>query len=557
MITEKEKKDLLTRARGASVFGESEKAEPKLDKDELMNRFQKAKGEALKWYDMMRKAYHYTLPNYNPWENLDGSVVISEGNNYAADIYDLTLPIAHKSLKNKILTGLTPKGQEWIKFFPGSRFGDEKSDAYKEAANYFDILTREWFKILDDSGFYLSFGESLDDMLISTGTMVISEGTRDKPWRFESTPPNQTYFEGGPCGEIIGVYRSWYKVKVEMLKVLWPRGRMPDNKKMSDYVDLCESHVMRPDEPEEHRYQYCVQTTGKELIYSESSPSWPWLVYRLNRMPGEVRGRGPSLLAYPTAATINEAIEDELTAAAFQANPMYVSSSDSVINNDNFTAKPGIIIPVDFRQGGVPNFQQLPPAGNIQFQALVINDLRQQIHDIMLSNPLGPVDAPDRTATEAQLRYTQNLENFMAEVPRLQTELFDPLIKRTLFILNRVRPDFFGFIPDEMRQKILSADGQVLDMRFETPLMTARGESKVQNLVRMFNYLAGLVGPDGATAALNVTQLPSYIAERTGVDADLVKSPSRIEEDIENVAQQMIKQETGEDVNVSGGEFQG
>ena len=209
----------------------------------------------------------------------------------------------------------------------------------------------------------------------------------------------------------------------------------------------------------------------------------------MKRLAGEVRGRGPSLEAYPTAATINKALEDELIAAAFQANPMYMAASDSALNPETFTPRPGSIVPVQMVMGQWP-LQQFMQSGNIQFNALLVNDFREQINQLLFAFPLGQINSKSRTATEAEIRYTENLESFAAMVPRLQNEFFIPMIKRIMWVINKVNPEVFANIDPQIKEKLLSVDGQILALEFDTPLMTAKGQVKTQALLTYYQAIA-------------------------------------------------------------------
>jgi Bacteriophage head to tail connecting protein len=552
MLSSKEKNNLLSRVKNASVFSYQKKEAYNTDVNQIKKCFDNAKSDLLQWRNLLKKAYHYALPNYNPFENVtcETSANISKGDNYNADIYDLTLSIAHEELVNKIVLMLTPPSQEWLQFLPGTSFGTHDSDQYKEALKYTQLFTGNWFKILNDSNFKLAFQETISDMLISTGILVCNEGTRSNPLIFESATPAKTYFEGGPKDEIIGVYREWPELEIKFIKQLWPNARLPENKKSTDKVNIIEaSRIDVEAKDNKDKYQYVIMTKGKDILLDERASSWPWIIYRIRKLTGEIRGRGPTLMAWPSAATINEALQDELIAAAFIGNPMYVAASDSIYNSENFVASPGKIIPTDF-QMGKPSLQQLIPSGNINYTALVVNDLRQQINSLMLSQPLGPVNAPDKTATSTRIRFQQNLENFIARVPRLQDELFVPLARRVSYVISKVRPEIFGNIPPEMLEKMININGELLDIRFETPIMTQQGETKVENLLRYFNYLSSVVGPEGAIASLNVTKIPNFIADKTNVDTNLIKSEEQLIKELNDAAQALIQERTGEVVNV-------
>jgi|GEM_PF-1830880 len=520
---------ILKRRDNSRLFNEiKEENKPKLDVNRLVRRRNKAKGDLDQWRSMLETAYHYALPDYNPFENYGRGGAVTKGNQYNGDIYDLTLPIAHQQLADKMLMGLVPQGQQWMKFVPGDQFGEPESAEYEKALEATQNMTDHFFRILDRSNFYTSVAESLSDVLISTGVLAVNEGTRKVPLKFEAVPVSQVMLEGNAEGGIDAVFRDWMDVRVENIKQMWPEATAPDGKDIDDKVNIWECAYIDYSAEDKDRYKYVVMTTAKEILLEQSNPSWPWVVYRMRKMTGETRGRGPALRAYPTAATINQALEDELIAAAFKSNPMYMASSDSAFNQDTFTAKPGAIIPVQMVMGQWP-IQAFPAGGDINFSSLVISDLRQQINQMMFAFPLGPINAPDRTATEAQIRYKENLEGFAAMVPRLQNEFFAPVIERCLWIINKLQPETFANIDPAIRDKMLSLDGELLGMSYETPLMTAKGQIKTDNLLGFYQALASMIGPEGATASLRAPELVQALARNQDVEMSNVKTKEELE----------------------------
>jgi len=541
---------LLKKRDNAKLFDEiKEQKKPKLNINRLVAMRTAAKSDLDMWRAILETSYHYAMPNYNPFENYGLAGMLTPGQEYNADIYDLTLPIAHKRLADKMLMNMVPQGQQWVKFTPGDEFGEPGTPLYQKALDATQRMTDHFFKIVDRSNFYLAVGESLQDVLISTGIIAVNEGNIRKPVRYEAVPASHVMFQGDAEGQVDAVFRDWYKVRVENIRSMWPGIKDEDiarlNKKPQDELDLWECAWIDYDADEKERYQYVVMTSATQVLLEQKSSSWPWIVYRMRRLTGEIRGRGPSLEAFPTAATINQALEDELVAAAFQANPMYMAASDSAFNQQTFTPRPGSIVPVQMIMGEWP-IKPFEQAGNIQFNALLVNDFRQQINDLLYAFPLGAVNSPTRTATEAEIRYTENLESFSAMVPRLQNEFFIPVVQRTLWVINKVLPQTFANIPDDIRNKMLSVDGQILSLSFDTPLMTAKGQVKTQALLGFYQALASMIGPEAATAALNPVEVITGMADNQGIEVKNIKTPEELQQLTQaagQIAEQQAEQE--------------
>ena len=347
---------VLKREDKSKVFNQiRDETKKAINPAQIMKRRSNAKADLDKWRSYLETAYHYAMPNYNPFENYGQGGAIAPGQEYNGDIYDLTLPIAHQRLADKMLMGMVPQGHQWVKFKPGDEFGEPGSSLYDEAAIATQKITDEFFKILNKSNFYLAVSESFNDVLISTGVMSINEGTKKNPLKFEACPPSQVMFEGNAQGGIDAIFRDWYKVKIEEIKSIWKDADISKvTKSTGQTTDMYECAYIDYDAPDDKKFKYVVMTKEQEVVIDTEHPSWPWVVYRMRKLTGEVRGRGPSLNAWPTAATINKALEDELIAAAFKANPMYMASSDSAWNDETFEPAPGIVIPVQMIMGEWP-----------------------------------------------------------------------------------------------------------------------------------------------------------------------------------------------------------
>ena len=496
------------------------------DVQHVLERRGNAMSDMLLWKQLLTQAHRWATPNANAWYNLYLPIV-PPARNLGAPVADLTLVIAHRRLLAKMLTGMIPKGQQWMRFVPGDKF-QEGSEAYVKAQSAADLLTEKFFNLLDKSRFYLAASEALSDCLISTGFMTINEGTREDPFKFCSVSDALAMVEGDAMGGICGIFRDWKLVTIAQIPHIWGEARMPAGSEMKDKVNLHECSFVDWEADEQERYVYAVLTEQGEVLYVARDASWPWVYFRMSVLPGENRGRGPSLECAPTAATINKAIQDEMVAAAFQANPMYMSSSDSAWNPDTFIARPGSIIPVQMVQGEWP-ISVFPQAGNPTFTTMVANELRQQINEMMFTEPLGPINGPDKTATESNIRYRENLETFAASIPRLQNEFFDRVIKRCIFIMHRVMPEFFAGLDQEVIRDLIDLNGNIVGLRYETPLMTARGEVKRDKLLGYMQAASLIIGPEGAAASLNAVEIPEWLRESYGLETKLFKTKEELQ----------------------------
>ena len=148
----------------------------------------------------------------------------------------------------------------------------------------------------------------------------------------------------------------------------------------------------------------------------------------------------------------------------------------------------------------------------------MINDLRAQINEVLLAQPLiQPQDAPIRTATEVSITQSEIRDNAIAYFSRLQRELFDPIVKRVLYILQKK-----GIMEP------LIVDGKEVSIKYKTPLTASKGQINVQTFMQLYGILAQLYTPGAAINLVQATKLPGWLGQQLGAELDLLKDEGQI-----------------------------
>lgn len=493
----------------------------------LLKRREKAVGETAQWMSILKSAYKMAAPNRNIWE------MTEKGANLNDETYDTTLVSATKRFVHNTVNALMPPNKQFLKLVAGIEIPE---DDIEEVNKALQKVTDIFFFYLNKSNFNLVIYESLLDMAISTGIMQINEGDDDNPLIFTAVPTDRISFETDARGEFIAFFRDWHKMKLEQCYALWGDDfKLPDaySGREKDDVELVIYEISYWDYSDKN-YKYClIDKQTSEILFERESDSWEWVAFRMNKLSGEDRGRGIVLDALPSALTINKAVYDELAAAAMQSNPSYMVYSDSVINPYNLKIQPNALIPVQRDGSGTWPIAPLPAAGNPQFSALVINDFRHQINEIMMAQPLIPIyNAPDKTATEVTIEQNNIRENASAAFNRLQRELFDPLVNRVLYILRKK-----GLIPN------IKIDGKEVALSYITPLAQSKDQTRLQNFLSFYQTMQSIYGQEIATALIDVAKLPMWVGEKLDSELSLIKSESEIQSIIQNGLKEMQNQE--------------
>ena len=488
---------------------------------QLLKRHDRAMEKTAQWRDLLDTTYFYALPNRNPFNN-----TTSRGNMQNEQVYDNTLVLALRKFVNRMIKALLPPEVDWLKLIPGREIPEEDRE---EKERELQAITETFFFYLRQSNFDLVIHEAFMDMAISTGVIQINEGGEDDPLMFSSVPSDKIGFESDQMGDLSAFFRTWPDVPVDQAQAIWNDNLKIPAEAIENKEDpkLCIKEISYYDFKEKVYRYYVIDAHTRTIMLEEEMTSWPWIGFRWSRYPGEDRGRGPALDAVPTAATINKAIEDELKSAALAANPPYMAYTDSIINPYNFKVEPNAIISVN--PGGTETWPiaPLPGGGDISFSALVVNDLRAQINEIMMAQPLNPLqNGPVRTATEVAVTQNELRENAGAAFSRVQRELFDPLVKRVIYILKKK-----GLMAP------VTIDGREVAISYSTPLSVSKDTTDVQTFVEFYQILAGMFTPGIAINLLDAPKLPRWIGSKLNTQLDLIKDSDQVEALIQQALQ--------------------
>lgn len=515
--------------------------------DELVKRLIKRRENALsikqQWGSLFQKAYRLSQPNRNvfdlkPIGQNPGTFNI-QGQDVAWYVFDLTLANATNVWVNQSINALCPKGKHWLNFVSGSAIPDEKKS---EIDKKLQKLTENFFKHINNSNFQEAATECFFDVAVSTGFMTVNPGTPKKPFIFNSNPPDSIYSTEGPHGVFDAYFRDWTKMKLEHAQVMWPGFKVPDyttQQTSTDEVLINLWEMLSYNYTKDYWNYFVVDENTKTVCYERIQPKANFIGWRVKKLPGETYGRGPAMDAAPAAGTINQALYDEIVSANFKALPMYMGFEDGVFNPNNFKMIPNTILACAPNASGTWPLQPVPVAGDINFSLIILNELRAQIHNIMNVAPVPDIDDPKETATLTLTREQKNLENRAAQDSRIQREFFEPLVSACIEILRN-----FGLWED------IEVDGEVIDIHFDTPLVTSQGQKEVLDMMHHLQFMQSMYG-ELAAGFYKIDKVAPWAARKLNVDLDIIKNEEEIldqAEETQNMQTQMMQNQGGANV---------
>lgn len=486
----------------------------------LLNRRKAAVTRKQMWGNLFQKTYRLSQPNRNVFDmrpiGANPGTYNVEGMDIAWYVFDLTLAHATDTWVNEIVTALCPKGKKWLKFIAGSEIPKDQVD---EVNKKLQERTDLFFKYLNKSNFQDIVHECFFDTAVSTGFMTINPGSVDKPWIFASNPPDCVYAEEGPYGTFDAYYRDHTRMHLDHAKVMWPGFKEPTNlaRDSNDALTITVYEIMFYDYRKKTWEYRIIHSDTETLCYQRTQRFSNFIGWRVKKLAGETYGRGPAMDAVAAAGTINQALYDEIVSANFRALPMYMGFDDGVFNPYNFKMVPNTVLACSPTASGTWPLQPVPAAGDIQWGMLVLDELRQQVNNIMATNPLPAVDDPKATATEILKRDQRNREMRSAKDSRIQNEFFEPLVNTCIEILMQ-----FGLWDD------IKVDGEIIDIHFDTPLAISQGQEEVIELRSHIEFLQGLYGPEATSAFYHNEKISPWAARMLNVNLEMIKNEEQL-----------------------------
>ena len=506
-------------------------------------RYKKAKETMDLWRGKLDEMYDY----YFPYRN-DIFVTESEGQIDQNEIFDETGMISAHLFANNLQYVLMPPFQRWIELEAGDVIeghaalsDDEREKINEKLQKDTDIL----FKYINSSNFALAMNEAYQDLCIGTGFLQIVEGDIDKPLHFYSIPLGKISVSEGYDGLLRNFWREW-DIPVRDIKSKWPDVKLTNNLKSTlkntpdEKVCLLEGCIYYPDNPIEKRYLYYLQPKEEQTdIVSRWMEMSPFIGFRYTKAPGQTLGIGVAQYAFPAVKVLNKMAELELKSFKFHAFPAYVDASGRSINPNTARIEPGALVVVSPDFATKSPIQPIPVGGSPQFAQLEMQIKQQTIREIMMVEPLGPVQqTPQKTATEISIRQQNYLRRNSSAASRLAVECIKPVVEKCLHILRKK-----GLITDIITTAgifKISVNEKTVRLDYKSPLISLQDSQDVNRLMQWVNIVMSMYGQEGTMAAMERFKIPEWVADKMDIDLGLIKNDEEFEQDTKQIAQAQL-----------------
>ena len=496
-------------------------AEP--SKDPVKSRYEAARARRALWDGLLDEAYRYGLPQH-PSPMINGpDRNASRGERKGGKVYDNTAAIALDERAALDVNNLFPVATRWLLVDPDI---DTSTEGGKKLAEIAETAFETCQRAFDDSNFGTEIYPAIRDARISIGNISLNKG--DDRQFGEKWPdvklPNElaTKAETDPESEIELVEGDIYDDKTAQTEYrLW---LVADWKELTTFTDQ----------------------VGRNILF------------RTDRVPGEIMGRGAIIHALPDIRTADKVVELTLKNASIAVTGIWQADDDGVINVANIKLVPGTIIPKAVGSAGLTPLQT---PGNFDVSSLVLSDLQKQIVRTIKGPDLPPVNEGVRTAFEFSLRRADQEAVEWPRMDRIERELFIRLVRRALWILTD--PYFAGTdygielptranapAPDAQDQNSEDASPQTMDriefvdmlMRaLETPSDRLKKETDARTAYSGVAAAADLFGIEIVAQKLKSMKFLGDFLSRSGVKAEHMTTEEEDERN-EAAAQQQVQQ---------------
>lgn len=510
----------------------------------------KAWTEKSHWDDLLKECYEFALSDRNPyWGNgtgKPGDAQPARGKDKTSRrVYDSTLAVDAVRIANRLQYELFPIGSKWAEFLPGAFISqDMKENARVDLEKMREIV----FTAIQLSNFDLSIAEWLLELVVAgMACMLVQQGDEDNPIVYQCVTQAHVAVREGAFGKIDLISRQ-HKMRHSLVKQTWPDARFEDLDKAKlaedpelDLVDVCYWSM------EDRVWYYDVIVTGglgkgekEKRIVERQHEICPWVIARWSKAAGEAQGRSMVMLALPDARVLSSVKSYLLRHAALAIGGVWMVRNDGVINANNVRIFPGATIPVRSTGGtaGGASIAPLQATADVNLAQLVIQDLVQSIHKVMLNDGMPEISDGVRTATELLERLKELQQSMGAPFSRVLKEGIIPMLEATIAILGKM-----GVIPVAQGQKVKLNNGQI-QVRFASPLVQGQSIRDVEVLQQAAMITQQLSGSTEAVAvSFKVEDAGAWVGAKLGVDPSIMRTPAERVEFQQKAAQVLAAQQ--------------
>lgn len=494
--------------------------------------------EKANWDTLLGECYDYAQPDRSPYHGNGTGLPQGRAGQKGQDkssrkVYDSTLQTDATKLANRIQSELFPIGNQWATLIPGA-FVQQKQQ--QQARQDLYALQEVMFAAIQLSNFDLAIAEWLLELVVAgTACMLVQRGDDEDPVVYQTVSQAHVALREGAFGRIDMISRK-HKMRLSLVRTYWEEAKTReleaaaksaanDNNSEDpecDIIDVCYY------DRETRVWYYDVLLIGyggnkanKDRIVERTFKVCPWIIARWSKAADEVQGRSLVLQALPDARVLSAVKSYILKQAALAIGGVFLVRNDSVINANNIRIFPGATIPV--RSTGGTNGASVAPlqvGGDVQLAQLVIEDLINSIHKIMLNTGIPEITDGQRTATEWIARMKDLQQSLGAPFSRVLKEGIVPMLEATIMVLGEM-----GVVQLPASGKLKLNNGEIA-VKFASPLVQGQSVREVEAMAQAMEMTSTFGGQEALQLGFKIEDLAEWVGAKLGADPKMLRSPT-------------------------------
>ncbi|WP_416899643.1 MAG: portal protein [Minwuia sp.] len=382
---------------------------------DTLRRFHAAERRRRAWDAILDDAYAFALPHHDTVR-----AGAPGGARRDREIFDNTAVQAVQWRKSRLHGQLFPPFRPWMDFDAVETLAMDPETAADFEAHAAEVSHR-FHAAIEASNFHIEIDPALGDALVSTGALMVHEGSFAQPVRFEAIPARELIPEESAGGMLSSMFRQ-RRLPARQIADVWPDALLtPDLARLAAEapdtdIELIEAVMAdQPGGPANYEVWCCDQpgAEGSNRLLQRDYAASPLIAFRMDKAPGEWMGRGPVLNVLADIKTANKVVELILKNASIAVTGIWQAEDDGVLNPANIRLTPGTIIP---KAVGSAGLTPLEAPGKFDVSQIVLARLQDTIRSAIMGPELPPADQGVRTALEIGIRQQESAGRGTAHV---------------------------------------------------------------------------------------------------------------------------------------------
>lgn len=525
------------------------KIKPPSDPKALWEDCDRAFKDRQSWDTLIEEVYDQILVYRHPNK--------AKGASRLNHLYDSTAVSSSMRFAGRLKNDIAPSLQTFftLELGPAAKSVVPDKAQLEELERELENISKVTGAALNSPMFDGALEEMCIDLVAGQGAMLITEGDADDPVIYETVPALDIALREGRGGKITAIHypKKW---TIREIAARWPEaaeGRGENHLPADMLKALKEGGEAQEAEREvrqctmwdsdKRRWVLSVivkteESKGKDggctLIHKQESRTCPWLTPRFFKIPGEVMGRGPAMMALPDVRVANKTVELTLRAAALAILGLWTRTHNMNVAGSLNLARlaPGSVIPVQSNGGNRgPELQALDVPRNFDLSSILLNEYRERIRELLFDRPLPQSKGQTPLSASQIIEHIRIYAEDLAVVyGRFVKEIIVPAVSRVMEILyNR-----------QIIKGELKIDQLHTALKVVSPLADAQNMKEVQRVVQWLEISGALIGQELTALSAKVEDLPKWLAEKLGVPMEMVRDVKQ-KEQIEALVAELVK----------------